>query len=109
MSGCLLGDGWACAGIAKPIIIIAWQKRILDFTMSILAAATDCESGICRRLIARKCWGLAGAPSEEQQPNVIYAMYYYGITGELRSTSIDKAKVKQKVEAAVKAAGFHIT
>jgi hypothetical protein len=56
-----------------------------------------------------KILGLAGASSEEQQPNVIYAMYYYGITGELRSTSIDKAKVKQKVEAAVKAAGFHIT
>lgn len=56
-----------------------------------------------------KSWVWQVAPSEEQQPNIIYAMYYYPITGELRSTSIDKPQVKQKVEAAAKAAGFHIT
>ena len=56
-----------------------------------------------------KSWVWQVAPSEEQQPNIIYAMYYYPITGELRSTSIDNAKVKQKVEAAAKAAGLHIT
>jgi len=55
-----------------------------------------------------KSWVWQVAPSEEQRPNVIYAMYYYPITGELRSTSIDNAKVKQKVEAAAKTAGFHI-
>ena len=56
-----------------------------------------------------KSWVWQVAPSEEQRPNVIYAMYYYPITGELRSTSIDKPQVKQKVEAAAKTAGFHIT
>lgn len=56
-----------------------------------------------------KSWIWQIGPSEEQQPNIIYAMYYYPITGEIHSTSIDNAKVKQKVEAAAKAAGFHIT
>ncbi len=56
-----------------------------------------------------KSWVWQVGPSEEQMPNVIYGMYYYPVTGELRSTSIDNAKVKQKVEAAAKAAGFHIT
>lgn len=56
-----------------------------------------------------KSWVWQIGPSEEQMPNVIYAMYYYPATGELRSTSIDNAKVKQKVEAAAKTAGFHIT
>jgi len=56
-----------------------------------------------------KSWVWQIGPSEEQMPNVIYAMYYYPITGEIRSTSIDNAKVKQKVEAAAKTAGFHIT
>jgi hypothetical protein len=56
-----------------------------------------------------KSWVWQIGPSEEQMPNIIYAMYYYPVTGELRSTSIDNAKVKQKVEAAAKAAGFHIT
>ena len=56
-----------------------------------------------------KSWVWQVAPSEEQQPNVIYAMYYYPITGELRSASINKPQVKQKVETAAKAAGFHIT
>lgn len=56
-----------------------------------------------------KSWIWDVGPSEEQMPNVIYSMYYYPITGELHSTSIDNAKVKQKVEAAAKAAGLHIT
>ena len=56
-----------------------------------------------------KSWVWQVGPSEEQMPNIIYGMYYYPITGELRSTSIGNAKVKQKVEAAAKAAGFHIT
>lgn len=56
-----------------------------------------------------KSWSWQIGPSEEQMPNVIYGMYYYPVTGELRSTSIDNAKVKQKVEAAAKTAGFHIT
>lgn len=56
-----------------------------------------------------KSWIWEIGPSEEQMPNIIYGMYYYPITGELRSTSIDNAKVRQKVEAAAKAAGFHIT
>lgn len=56
-----------------------------------------------------KSWIWQIGPSEEQMPNIIYAMYYYPTTGEIRSTSIDNAKVKQKVEAAAKAAGFHIT
>ena len=56
-----------------------------------------------------KSWIWEIGPSEEQQPNIIYGIYYYPITGELRSTSIDNAEVKQKVEAAAEAAGFHIT
>jgi len=56
-----------------------------------------------------KSWVWQIGPSEEQMPNIIYGMYYYPVAGELRSTSIDNAKVKQKVEAATKAAGFHIT
>ncbi len=56
-----------------------------------------------------KSWIWQVGPSEEQMPNIIYAMYYYPVTGELRSTSIDNAKVKQQVESAAKAAGFHIT
>jgi hypothetical protein len=42
-------------------------------------------------------------------PNVIYAMYYYPARGELRSTLIEDAKVRKKVEAAVKEAGLRIT
>jgi hypothetical protein len=57
----------------------------------------------------QKSWVWEVGPSEEQMPNIIYGMYYYPITGELRSTSIDNSQVKQKVEAAAKAAGFHIT
>ena len=56
-----------------------------------------------------KSWIWQIGPSEEQMPNIIYAMYYYPITGEIHSTSIDNSKVKQNVEAAAKAAGFHIT
>lgn len=56
-----------------------------------------------------KSWIWQVGPSEEQMPNIIYAMYYYPATHELHSTSIDNAKVKQKVEAAAKAAGLHIT
>ena len=56
-----------------------------------------------------KSWVWQIGPSEEQMPNVIYAMYYYPVAGEIRSTSIDNAKVKKKVEAAAKAAGFHMT
>lgn len=56
-----------------------------------------------------KSWVWQIGPSEEQMPNVIYGMYYYPATGELRSTSIDNARVKQKVEAAAKTAGFRIT
>jgi hypothetical protein len=56
-----------------------------------------------------KSWVWQVGPSEEQTPNIIYGMNYYPITGELRSTSIENLKVKQKVEAAAKAAGFHIT
>jgi len=56
-----------------------------------------------------KSWIWEIGPSEEQMPNIIYAMYYYPVTNELRSTSIDNAKVKQKVEAAAKASGLHIT
>ena len=56
-----------------------------------------------------RSWVWQIGPSEEQRPNIIYAMYYYPVTGEIRSTSIDSAKVKQKVEAAAKAVGFHIT
>ncbi len=56
-----------------------------------------------------KSWVWQIGPSEEQMPNVIYGMYYYPITGEIRSTSIDDPKVKKKVEAAAQTAGFHIT
>ena len=56
-----------------------------------------------------KSWVWQIGPSEEQRPNIIYAMYYYPVTGEIRSTSIDNAMVKQKVEAAAKSAGLHIT
>jgi hypothetical protein len=56
-----------------------------------------------------KSWAWELAPSEEQMPNVIYAMYYYPISGELRSTAIENSKVAKKVEAAAKAAGFHLT
>jgi hypothetical protein len=56
-----------------------------------------------------KSWVWQIGPSEEQKPNIIYAMYYYPVSGEIRSTLIDNAKVKKKVEDAAKAAGFHIT
>lgn len=56
-----------------------------------------------------KSWAWQVAPSEEQMPNVIYAMFYYPASGELRSTPIENAKVKQKVEAAAKSTGFHLT
>jgi hypothetical protein len=56
-----------------------------------------------------KSWIWDIGPSEEQRPNIIYSMYYYPATGELRSTAIGDAKVKKKVEAAARAAGFHIT
>jgi hypothetical protein len=56
-----------------------------------------------------KSWAWEVAPSEEQMPNVIYAMYYYPISGELRSTAIENSKVAKKVAAAAKAAGFHLT
>lgn len=55
-----------------------------------------------------KSWIWEIGPSEEQQPNIIYGIYYYPITGELRTISIDNAKVKEKVEAAAKTAGLHI-
>jgi hypothetical protein len=34
---------------------------------------------------------------------------YYPIPGELHSTAIENLKVAKKVEAAAKAAGFHLT
>jgi hypothetical protein len=56
-----------------------------------------------------KSWIWDIGPSEEQMPNIVYSMYYYPATGELRSTAIEDAKVKKKVEAAAKIAGFQIT
>jgi hypothetical protein len=56
-----------------------------------------------------KSWVWELGPSEEQMPNVIYGIYYYPATSELRTIPIEKANVKQKVEAAAKTAGFHIT
>lgn len=56
-----------------------------------------------------KSWAWEVAPSEEQMPNVIYAMYYYPISGELRSAAIENSKVAKKVEATAKAASFHLT
>jgi len=56
-----------------------------------------------------KSWAWELGPSEEQMPNVIYGIYYYPATSELRTIPIEKAKVKQKVEAAAKDAGFYIT
>jgi hypothetical protein len=56
-----------------------------------------------------KSWIWEIGPSEEQMPNIIYSMYYYPATAELRSTAIEDAKVKKRVEAAAKAARFHIT
>jgi hypothetical protein len=73
-------------------------------------------NGLKYRLEARvipapdeKSWAWELGPSEEQMPNVIYGIYYYPATSELRTIPIEKAKVKQKVEASAKAAGFHIT
>jgi len=57
----------------------------------------------------QKSWAWEVAASEEQMPNVIYAMYYYPIPGELRSTAIENSKVAKKVEAAAKVASFHLT
>jgi len=57
----------------------------------------------------QKSWTWELGPSEEQMPNVIYGIYYYPATSELRTIPIEKTKVKQKVEAAAKAAGFHVT
>jgi len=74
------------------------------------------ENGLKYTLKARvilapdeKSWAWELGPSEEQMPNVIYGIYYYPATSELRNIPIEKAKVKQKVEAAAKAVGFHIT
>jgi hypothetical protein len=56
-----------------------------------------------------KSWAWELGPSEEQMPNMIYGIYYYPATSELRTIPIEKAKVKQKVEAAAKAVGLHIS
>jgi len=56
-----------------------------------------------------KSWAWEIGPSEEQMPNIIYGIYYYPATSELRTIPIENAKVKQKVEAAAKEAGFHVT
>jgi hypothetical protein len=54
-----------------------------------------------------KSWAWELGPSEEQMPNVIYGIYYYPATSELCTIPIEKATVKQKLEAAAKAVGFH--
>ncbi len=56
-----------------------------------------------------KSWAWQVASSEEQMPNIIYAMFYYPVLGELHSTPIENAKVRQKVGEAVKAAGLRLT
>ena len=53
-----------------------------------------------------KSWAWEVSPADEQQPNVIYAMYYYPITRELHSTSIDVPKAAAAVERAAKQAGM---
>jgi hypothetical protein len=55
-----------------------------------------------------KSWAWEVSPAEEQQPNVIYAMYYYPITRELHSTAIDVPKVAAGVERAAKQAGMRV-
>jgi hypothetical protein len=56
-----------------------------------------------------KSWAWEVAPAEEQMPNVIYGIYYYPVSGELRCLPIENAKVRKKVEAAVEAVGLRIT
>ena len=55
-----------------------------------------------------KSWAWEISPSEEQMPNVIYALYYYPITRELHSTTLDNKKAAAKLEKAAKQAGLQL-
>jgi hypothetical protein len=55
-----------------------------------------------------KSWAWEIAPSEEQSPNVIYAMYYYPISRELHSIHLEKPKVAARLQRAAKEAGMQL-
>jgi len=43
-----------------------------------------------------KSWAWELGPSEEQMPNVIYGIYYYPATGELRTIPIEKPRLSKR-------------
>ena len=55
-----------------------------------------------------KSWAWEIGPSEEQQPNVIYALYYYPISHKIRSVHLDNAKAAAKLEKAAREAGMQL-
>ncbi len=55
-----------------------------------------------------KSWAWEIAPSEEQMPNVIYALYYYPITHELHSIRLENKAAAAKLEKAAKQAGMEL-
>ena len=55
-----------------------------------------------------KSWAWEIGPSEEQSPNVIYALYYYPIAHEIHSIHLDNAKAAAKLEKAAKDAGMQL-
>jgi hypothetical protein len=55
-----------------------------------------------------KSWAWEIGPSEEQMPNVIYAMYYYPITRELHSVRLESKKAAAKLEKAATEAGLQL-
>ena len=55
-----------------------------------------------------KSWAWEIGPSEEQSPNLIYALYYYPATHEIHSIHLDNAKAAAKLEKATKDAGMQL-
>jgi len=71
----------------------------------------DLEYALEARVIVApdgKSWAWEIAPSEEQSPNVIYAMYYYPISRELHSIHVDKGKAADRLQKAAKEAGMEL-
>jgi hypothetical protein len=76
----------------------AFTKNDLDYTLE--AQVIVAPDG--------KSWAWEIAPSEEQNPNVIYGLYYYPISKELHSIHLDKPKVAARLQRAAKEAGMEL-
>jgi len=77
---------------------LAFIKNALNYTLQ--ANAIVAPDG--------KSWAWEIGPSEEQSPNVIYALYFYPITHEIHSIHLDNAKAAAKLEKAAKDAGMQL-